>query len=183
MALRKSVTEVLVSCWDNTEADTVCFKVKTHQIIFRGCTYNKPLCLTNFKHTAFPHRNIFPNMEPIVIKGEVKFLLNFLNGIEKNSGLIRPENGKKKWERISAQIVLWGKCSVGSSLSVHPVILSGLGLSEKSQMSHVWLFLTVSLVLFCTCFSSKRPTQCFTLESRSLSELLHRAVHKANSGK
>lgn len=68
-----------------------------------------------------------------------------------------------------------------SSVHLCPVILSGV--SKKSQMSHVSLFLTVCTCFVCTCFSSKRPTQCFTLESRSLSELLHRAVHKANSGR
>lgn len=46
---------------------------------------------------------------------------------------------------------------MGSSLSVRPVILSGLRLSEKSQMPHVWPFLTVSLVLFALVFQARDP--------------------------
>lgn len=45
-------------------------------------------------------------------------------------------------------------------------------------MSRAGLFLTL-----CTCvFKQQRPTQVLTLESRSLCELLHRAVDKQALG-
>lgn len=49
---------------------------------------------------------------------------------------------------------------------------------SKSQMSRAGLFFTL-----CTCvFKQQRPTQVLTLESRSLCELLHRAVDKQALG-